>query len=44
MYIGNLPAQKAYEKQGFKALDEKRHPAFEREIGSPGMMRLLRDL
>ena len=44
MYIGNIPAQKAYEKQGFNVLDEKRHPAFEREIGSPGMMRLLRDL
>jgi ribosomal protein S18 acetylase RimI-like enzyme len=44
MYIGNMPAQKAYEKHGFKAVDEKRHPAFEEEIGSPGMVRLLRDL
>ena len=44
MYIGNTPAQKAYEKHGFKVVDEKRHPAFEEEIGSPGMVRLLRDL
>ena len=44
MYIGNMPAQKAYEKNGFKVIDEKRHPAFEEEIGSPGMVRLLRNL
>jgi translation initiation factor 4G len=44
MYIGNTPAQKAYEKHRFKVVDEKRHPAFEEEIGSPGMARLLRDL
>ena len=44
MYIGNTPAQKAYEKHGFKVVDEKRHSAFEEEIGSPGMVRLLRDL
>lgn len=44
MYIGNVPARRAYEKHGFKVIDEKRHPNFEAEIGSPGMMRLLRDL
>jgi ribosomal protein S18 acetylase RimI-like enzyme len=44
MYIGNFPAQRAYEKHGFKVIDEKRHPDFEAEIGLPGMMRLLRDL
>jgi ribosomal protein S18 acetylase RimI-like enzyme len=44
MYIGNVPALRAYEKHGFKVVDEKRHPDFEAEIGSPGMMRLLRDL
>ena len=44
MYIGNIPAQKAYEKHGFKVVDEKRNPAFEEEIGSPGMALLLRDL
>jgi ribosomal protein S18 acetylase RimI-like enzyme len=44
MYIGNIPAQKAYEKHEFRVLDEKRHSSFEAEIGSPGMVRLLRDL
>jgi len=44
IYIGNTSAQKAYEKQGFKILDEKRDPYFEKEIGSPGMARLLLDL
>ncbi len=44
MYIGNLPAQRAYEKKGFRVLDEKRSADFEREIGSPGMARLVRDL
>jgi ribosomal protein S18 acetylase RimI-like enzyme len=44
MYIGNFPGQRAYEKHGFKVIDEKRHPDFEAEIGSPGMTRLLRDL
>jgi translation initiation factor 4G len=43
-YIGNTPAQQAYEKAGFKYHDEKRHPDFERVIGCPGMVRLLRDL
>lgn len=42
IYIGNTPAQKAYEKHGFNVIDEKRHPDFEAEIGSPGMARLLR--
>jgi GNAT superfamily N-acetyltransferase len=44
LYIGNMPAQRAYEKSGFKFFDEKRHPDFEAEIGCPGMMRMLRDL
>jgi len=44
MYIGNIPAQRAYEKHGFEVVDEKRHPDFEAEIASPGMVRLLRDL
>ena len=44
MYIGNIPAQRAYEKHGFEVVDEKRHPDFEAEIGSPGMVRFLRDL
>jgi len=43
-YIGNTPAQRAYEKVGFKFYDEKRHPDFQAEIGCPGIVRLLRDL
>ncbi len=44
IYIGNTPAQAAYEKHGFRILDEKRDPYFEREIGSPGMARMICDL
>jgi translation initiation factor 4G len=44
IYIGNRPAQCAYEKHGFKIVDEKRHPDFEAEIGSPGMARMLKNL
>lgn len=44
IYIGNTPAQRLYEKHGFQIMDEKRHPDFEKEIGSPGMACLLRDL
>lgn len=43
-YIGNTPAERAYEKAGFKYADEKRHPDFEALIGCPGMIRLLRRL
>jgi translation initiation factor 4G len=44
LYIGNRPAQLAYEKHGFKVVDKKCHPNFEAEIGSPGMIRMLRNL
>jgi GNAT superfamily N-acetyltransferase len=43
-YIGNTPGERAYQKAGFKYLDEKRHPDFERAIGSPGMIRYARDI
>jgi translation initiation factor 4G len=43
-YIGNKPGEGAYQKAGFKYLDEKRHADFERVIGSPGMIRYVRDL
>ena len=42
--IGNAAAQRAYEKAGFKVVDEKRHPDFEKLVGEPGMKRLLRDI
>lgn len=43
IYIGNVAAQRAYEKHGFKIFDEKHDPYFEEQIGSPGMARLLLD-
>ena len=43
-YIGNIPAENAYNKAGFKFADEKRHQDFEALIGCPGMVRILHDL
>lgn len=43
-YIGNIPAEKAYQKAGFKYVDEKRHPDFEALIGCPGIARMIRRL
>ena len=44
IYMGNIPALRAYEKHGFRLLDEWPDPYFEKEIGSPGMARLVCDL
>lgn len=44
VFIGNTPALNAYEKCGFRFVDEKRHPDFEAETGCPGIARLLRAL
>lgn len=44
MYIGNKPAQTLYEKVGFKVVSEKNCLDFESEIGSPGMLCLMRDI
>ena len=44
MYIGNTPAQRVYEKLGFRVVEEKRDPTFESEIGSPGMLSLICNL
>jgi len=41
--IGNVAAQRAYEKAGFSVMDEKRHPDFEAALGSPGFIRMVRD-
>ncbi len=43
-YIGNTAGEQAYRKAGFRYLDEKRHPDFEKVIGSPGMSRYICDL
>jgi len=42
--IGNTPAERAYEKVGFRMADEKRTPEFEATIGAPGIRRFLRPL
>jgi len=42
--VGNTPAQTAYERVGFVAADEKRHPDFEAAFGSPGIVRMERML
>lgn len=44
IYIGNGPALLAYQKHGFRVLDERRDSYFETQIGCPGMARLVRDL
>jgi GNAT superfamily N-acetyltransferase len=44
VFIGNAPAQKAYEKFGFKVVNEKRDPSFEEMTGSPGIIQMRLDL
>ncbi|HLY04465.1 MAG TPA: GNAT family N-acetyltransferase [Rhizomicrobium sp.] len=41
--IGNLAAQRAYEKAGFTVRDEKRHPDFQATLGASGFMRMVRE-
>lgn len=40
--IGNVAAQRAYEKAGFSVRDEKRHRDFEAALGAAGFMRMVR--
>ena len=42
--IENLPARRAYEAAGFSLAEEKRHPDFELEAGSPGLWRFTKEL
>jgi GNAT superfamily N-acetyltransferase len=42
--IGNTPAQRAYEKIGFRVVEELRDSEFERIFGTPGMSRLTMQL
>ena len=44
MYIGNEPALHLYRKSGFEIIEEKRDDYFEKNLGSPGMVRLVKDL
>jgi ribosomal protein S18 acetylase RimI-like enzyme len=43
-YIGNDAARLAYEKSGFKVLDEKRCTEVDKILGVPGFVRLTREL
>jgi len=43
-FLGNTPAQRAYEKAGFKWIDEYRHPDWEAAMGTPGVARMHLDL
>ncbi|OFW55713.1 MAG: hypothetical protein A2W01_10345 [Candidatus Solincola sediminis] len=40
MLIGNAPAQRAYEKAGFKASDQREDPEFATLFGAPGMLKM----
>lgn len=42
--IGNDPAQRAYEKVGFRVVEERCDPEFERLLGAPGFSRMTREL
>jgi len=40
MLIGNAPAQRAYEKAGFRASDEREDPEFAKIFGAPGILKM----
>lgn len=42
--LGNNPAQRCYERAGFRVVDDKRHPDFEAIFGAPGTARMLCEL
>ena len=42
--IGNEAAQRAYEKAGFRVVEERKDPAFEALMGAPGFSRLTVEL
>ncbi len=44
IFIGNVPAEKAYLKAGFTFAEEKRAADFEAAMGTPGTRRLARDI
>jgi ribosomal protein S18 acetylase RimI-like enzyme len=42
--LGNTRAKSAYERVGFKWVEEHCHPDFEEDYGTPGLARMQRDL
>jgi RimJ/RimL family protein N-acetyltransferase len=42
--LGNTPARSAYERIGFRWIEDHCHPDFERDYGEPGLARMQRDL
>jgi GNAT superfamily N-acetyltransferase len=42
--LGNVPAKCAYERVGFKWVEEHCHPSFEADYGSPGIARMQLEL
>jgi len=42
--LGNTPARSAYERVGFRWIEDHCHPDFERDYGEPGLARMQRDL
>lgn len=40
LMIGNVTAQRAYERVGFRIVSEKRHPDFESAVGCPGLAKM----
>ena len=42
--LGNTRAKCAYERVGFKWVEEHCHPDFEADFGTPGIARMQRDL
>lgn len=43
-FIGNQLARCAYEKAGYRCIDERRHAEFEAIAGTPGLLRFVRPL
>lgn len=43
-FIGNQSARRAYEKAGYRCVDERRHPEFEAIAGTPGLLRFVQSL
>jgi RimJ/RimL family protein N-acetyltransferase len=44
IFMGNLPAERAYEKAGFKFAEQKTAPDFQAALGIPGVTRYARDI